>query len=302
MKRFTQLEKKLIDKILRIHNSSESNTVRNIIGGSDNVLGFEHFYLRFESDEPYDVHFLESYYENVRNEDDSMVLDSICESIKTKIVVGINLFEYLEEEKYIISSNYGSNGFTKFASENEFELDELISSLSNKTVTPLDNLYKLKNNNYLTDEELDLVEKQIEIKNKKRKSFIRASIAVAISGLALTTSISYSSWETSNVTESPHYNVKLTNEALVIHSSEPEKIINTKIIEKPTKKLTTVKVNKLNIRKIASVKSKKVGKLFLGDTVEIIQQQGQWVEIGQYDNNKLISKGWVLLNFLNRKI
>jgi len=310
MKNYTQLEKRLIDKILRVNDSSELNTVDNIIGGSDNVFGFEHFYLRFESDDPYDIHFLESYYEKVKNEDDSWVLETISENLNEKISIAIKLFEYLEKHKYLSIKSHPSNSING----NDSKSDKMIRIFINKTVTALDSLYELKNNNYLTEEGIKLINEKIEVKNKKRNSLLRASVAVAMSGLLLTTSISYSNWsviKNNNTIKkentelvAPEYinkNIEEIEEYIEIVTliEQPETTVNVEIAEAPIKELSIVKVKKLNVRQTASVKSQKVGKLFLGDSVEIIQQQGNWVQIGQHQKSELIIKGWVLSRFLN---
>jgi len=296
MKTFSKLEKRILEKIIRIHHSSELDTTANILGGSDNVFDFEHFYLCFESNEVYEVHFFESYYENVLNEDDSSVLDSISETILFKIIKIINFFDYLEEHKYISVKKTDLNKFFTIECDDVPDLDKVIRLLINNIITPLNRLKILRDNNYLTDKEIVFLNEKI--KTKKRKSLFRASAAVTMSGLLLMTSISYSNWKSTNINAS--YNNKVELEKIRPVISEV-KNVSIEVKEKPDKKISVVNVKRLNIRKKNSVKSKNVGKLFLDDEVEIVQRNGDWVLVGQYENNKLIVKGWVLLIFLKNK-
>lgn len=174
MKEFSDYEKKILKKLLRVHETPGGFTVLG------NIIDFElypNFYIELNSERDCPVRISKSYIENITQNYGSHGLNEIIKQLNNKLLFIVKLFQYLEKEGQIyLSGNLTSISFlgsTFDVSETPvgYQLEDeetvsLIYHLSKKKIVPTDSLIKYIKNDFKTDLEL-VQEKELKTNSQK---------------------------------------------------------------------------------------------------------------------------------------
>lgn len=181
MKQFSDFEKKIIRKIIEIDNIPGAlNVLGNII---DDEL-YPNFYFKLKSETNCPLMIDETYLKSLTDNFGSSGLSEFLKRQQEKFLLLVRLFEYLENENYILFS--GRVTLTELGSKNvnsnyvaysipDSKIVELIFKFANLVIIPTDALRQFANNGFRTDTEKKTLD-ELEINKQMLKWTARGVI------------------------------------------------------------------------------------------------------------------------------
>lgn len=162
MRDFSDNEKNIIDKLIELDDNLSLNVLNNLL---ENTFGrFGEYYIKITSPEECSIEIERNHFNQIEQSGDAIgKIREILEGTSRDIFIIVKLLEYLEKNDLIYSS--GDDPVTElgpvtvsasymYSSPFDNEICELVYKYSRKRFVPTEALRRLKENDYLDDEEV----------------------------------------------------------------------------------------------------------------------------------------------------
>jgi len=192
MRDFSDFEREIIERILELEEKNSLNVLGNILSNKFDYYGS--YYIKIVSDSECYLKISKSFFNTIEKSGDINILKNIIQKTNKFIFITLKLIEYLEINGLLFSSGDDDmpSIFPEIVDEDyvigpsiDKEISKLLYKYNKKKFIPTETLYRLKENNYFSDEEM----RHREIVNQYNKTLKRSTWGIIISLIAVIVTI-----------------------------------------------------------------------------------------------------------------
>jgi len=229
MREFSELEKRIINRIIELDDSLSANVLGNILGGT--FAEYSEYYIKVESPTKCSVQIEQSYFLRIMQGREPIdKIKIILQGTSRDIYLAVKLIEYLENQNLLFSSGNSNlrdigtkihDGQYTDSTPFDAEICELLFKYSSKNYIPSHSLRSLRDNEFLNDDEI----RHRHLVNQYNRTLKISAIAIFVSLLGVcSTAFLTVKTKTELINQNSNINVAIDKNVLSELNSKLDKI------------------------------------------------------------------------------